>query len=541
MGTISRRSFIAGGALSGVTATVALMAGCSPTSSDSGGISSRGESENYREAPEPLSESDAKEVIEADVAVVGLGNAGVVAAVTAAEEGAKVVAFQKTDSTYTFGTGVAWPNSSALEASGVRNDPWVIVNAIQRGLNENHGKTVLWRNWVRYGEEVANWWIAKMATNSELGPVSAGEAEPVDADNPWNATYSATHVSLGSLTVEGEPFNSISAYLFENAIEGGADIDARFNTPAVQLLTDDDGRVIGVFGKDEDDEYILCKTSKGVILATGGYSGNDEMRNDYMPMYATIPTAQPGQIENGDGILMGSWVGGRIEGAPHCAAIHYDPAVSVPDYMGDVVPWLRVNLDGKRFSNEDMGYALMPLQDILQPEGSHFQVFDSNYAEDSKSMGQGSLFGDWETLVPQAIEAGDIYSGDTLEELGKAMGVPSDVFADEVERYNELCEKGYDEDFGKQQSRLKPVVKAPFYAFKRHASLLATLSGLEVNADYQVLDENDHVIEGLYAVGNDSGGMFGGVQYPLNIPGISIGRAMLSGRVAAWRVCGKAE
>lgn len=528
---ISRRSLLAGTAAAASTAALmrsAVLADEAPAAAD------------YKAAPAPIDDADVTETIEVDVVVVGLGNAGTVAAVTAAEMGASVLAFQKAATPYTFGTGVAWPNTTALEAAGVHNDAWEIVNTIQRDLNQNHGKTCMWRNWVNYGEEVGNWWCAFMDANPELGPSLGLANTPPDDDNLFNFAYSATHCGLGSLSVPGQPFFYIVNAMMDKALESGAAIDVRYETPAIQLKVEN-GKVVGAYGQAPDGSIVLARAAKGVILCTGGYSHNQAMRDEYMPLWNKMPTSQIGGGEDGSGILMGYWAGGRIEDAPHCAAVHYDPPVDVPNYFGAVVPWLRVNLNGERFSNEDMSYAYMPFQDTLQPEGCHFQVFDDNYAEDSLHMGQGSLFGDWKTMVPQALEAGDLYVGQTIEELGQNMGVPVDVFAATVERYNEMCANGVDVDFGKQASRLKPIVKPPFYAFKRHASVLCTMSGLEVTENYQVVDAQGEVIEGLYAAGNDSGCMFGGTQYPLNMPGISIGRAMLSGRVAAWRICGRVD
>ncbi|MBR2836094.1 MAG: FAD-binding protein [Coriobacteriales bacterium] len=530
--SITRRTLLAGGAA--VASAAALMSAAAFAEE------APAPAGDYKAAPAPIEDSEVAETVEVDVVVVGLGNAGTVAAVTAAEMGAKVLAFQKADTPYTFGTGVAWPNTTALEASGVHNEPWEIVNTIQRDLNQNHGKTCMWRNWVNYGEEVGNWWCAFMDADPELGPSFGMASTPPDDDNLFNFSYSATHVGWGSLAMPGQPFYFIVNAMMKKALEDGADIDARYNTPAVQLKVED-GKVVGAYGKAPDGSIILALASKGVILCTGGYSHNQAMRDEYMPIWNKMPSSQIGGGEDGDGILMGYWAGGRIEDAPHCAAVHYDPPVDVPNYFGAVVPWLRVNLNGERFSNEDMSYAYMPFQDVLQPEGVHFQVFDNNYAEDSLHMGQGSLFGDWATMVPTALEAGDLYTGETLEELAQDMGVPVDVFVATVERYNEMCAAGYDKDFGKQASRLKPIVKPPFYAFKRHASVLCTMSGLEVTENYEVLTPEGKVIPGLWAAGNDSGCMFGGTQYPLNMPGISIGRAMLSGRVAAWRVCGRVD
>jgi fumarate reductase flavoprotein subunit len=108
-----------------------------------------------------------------------------------------------------------------------------------------------------------------------------------------------------------------------------------------------------------------------------------------------------------------------------------------------------------------------------------------------------------------------------------------------VDRYNVLCDAGYDDDFGKQAARLKPVRQAPFYAIARQPGVLCALAGIITNGNYQALDESDEVIEGLYVVGNCQGNFFGGVEYPLIIPGLSLGRAITTGRVAGLQAAGK--
>ncbi len=501
--------------------------------------------DDYKAAPDPIPADQISEIIDADVVVVGLGNAGTFAALTAAEEGARVVVLQKGEGVYCNGTASSWPKSTVLDADGHNFDAWQIVNDVQRGLNCNRGDTKLWRNWVRYGEEIANWWIPKANAHEDVGPV-LGEvalfgpnAAQADDDNKFNEYYLTAHVPMGASMSGNQPTQMVNTALLEDALADGADINVLDKTPAVQLVTSENGAVTGAIGQRETGEYVRVNAERGVILCTGGYANNPQMRHEYCEHLDVIPAAQAEKYDTGDGILMGLWAGGAIQPGPHCGAVHYDPGIGVPNYLGAVVPWLRVNVEGERFCNEDMGYALISMQDIQQPEAIHFQVFDDNYATDIDFMGQGTQFGVWKDFIPQALEAGDLCVGNTVEELAESMGVPADALSATVNRYNELAEAGYDEDFGKQKSRLKPIVKAPFYALKRRPSVLATMNGLLVDEDYRVLNENRVPIEGLFATGNDSGGMFGGIQYPMNIPGISVGRALMSGRIAAWRAMGK--
>ena len=124
-----------------------------------------------------------------------------------------------------------------------------------------------------------------------------------------------------------------------------------------------------------------------------------------------------------------------------------------------------------------------------------------------------------------------------MEELAEKMGVDADKFAATIARYNELAHNGKDEDFGKRADRLFPIEEGPFFAFPiTNCNILVTLGGLETTVDFEVLDTEDKVIDGLYAVGNTQGGRFL-VDYPLPAPGASHGFAlthgMLVGRILA--------
>ena len=107
-----------------------------------------------------------------------------------------------------------------------------------------------------------------------------------------------------------------------------------------------------------------------------------------------------------------------------------------------------------------------------------------------------------------------------------------------MERYNELCEKGADEDFGKDAQYLIPVVTPPFYGIHRHVRISAITAGVEVNPDQQCLTPEGEIIPGLYAVGNCAGNFYGGVDYPLAIGGLSLGRCYTQGYMVGKAVAG---
>ncbi|WP_102377521.1 FAD-dependent oxidoreductase [Raoultibacter timonensis] len=538
---LDRRSFIKGGVALGGAAALAGLAGCaSPAQStpENGGTEQRPEAaQDYKAKPEPISDDQITETLEADIVVVGAGNAGAVAAATASEEGASVIVLQKIESVYSHGFVFTAIGSKMQKDMGYDVNGWEIVGDMNRETGCNLGKWEVLGNWVNYSGNLADWIVERFG-ETKYGPFII--EEPVAPSEHWNRSYQTTFIPVGEMIGTGTMM-TLATELVNDAVERG-NTEVRYNTPAVQLRQDESGRVTGVIGQTEAGEYILCNAKKGVILAAGGYECNPEMRAEYLQQADGLDSAytRP-DVTTGDGILMGMWAGGQIQRSPHCSNIHYDPSLRFHTLQGTTIPFLRVNAEGMRFSNEDVSYDEVWAQDVRQPDQMHFQIFDDNYMEDLPNMGTGmTQYGDWTTIVPDGVENGWVYKADTIEDLAEQMGVPADAFAATVKRYNELAEGDYDyePDFGKLGYKVKPIAKAPFYAIPRHASVLTTLSGLEVNADMQVLGEDGKPIEGLYAAGNNSGNFFGGVYQKMSTPGMSVGRAFLTGRVAAWRACG---
>ena len=123
-----------------------------------------------------------------------------------------------------------------------------------------------------------------------------------------------------------------------------------------------------------------------------------------------------------------------------------------------------------------------------------------------------------------------LFRGDTVEELAEKMGCDPAVLKATFDRYNELCDMGFDEDFGKDPSKLTKVDQPPFYASRIRCGMLVTIYGLNCDAHSRVCDEKDVPLPGLYAVGNVQGNFFTD-SYPILIPGISHGRGVTIGRI----------
>ena len=136
------------------------------------------------------------------------------------------------------------------------------------------------------------------------------------------------------------------------------------------------------------------------------------------------------------------------------------------------------------------------------------------------------------------MPGGLVFKADTIEELADQLGLPQDELTATVSRYNDLCEKGVDEDFGKEPYRMRPIMKAPYYGFFLGGALLTTMDGLRINGKCQVLDSSCNVIDGLYCVGDCSGSFFSG-NYPEYMVGCAVGHTITEGRYAVKAILGE--
>jgi fumarate reductase flavoprotein subunit len=296
----------------------------------------------------------------------------------------------------------------------------------------------------------------------------------------------------------------------------------------VQLIQDETGRVVGAISETPDGEYNKFMAGKGVILASGGFAGSDEMKAYYGRHALGIPTARmPEKNYSGDGIKMALWIGGAFQAGPAAIGAHYNPV------QGAGIPFMFVDATGVRFMNEDNPIERIANQDMtLIPGRYHWQVFDNSYADDMLKF-----YGVFDKeLVEPAEGAGVLIKADTLEGLAELMEVPGDVFVEQVKKYNQYVADGKDLQFGKNPDFLTALDEAPFYAIKRVPALLETSGGLDVDLQLRVKDDEGKSISGLYAVGSVAGNCFG-PDYPMIMNGASNGRAvtfgMLAGQYAA--------
>ena len=538
--SVSRRGFLgfAGVAAAGLAGATAL-SGCSPRTS--GGKDSKsgevaginGVSGHEREglpsfliAPEPI--TDISETLDYDVVVVGAGSAGIPAALSACEAGAKVALLQKES------TAISQGNT----ASGIitdKSNPAAAAALAQLLVKESayRADPALIQVWIDNGGEAVKWVLDKVAAAGG-SVIDQGNNQQSKASNEVNGYEGLNYVTS---YMGPKPYSNGDGMKVLAQVAEEAGVDIYYSTPAEQLAKNEDGAVSGVIAEGEN-VYMQFNAAKGVIIATGDYQNDEEMSNYYLPDLRYFGRKQSNKT--GDGHKMIVWAGGKITNIVHTKMMHDFDAGPMWN-----VPFLAVKTaSGKRFMNEKIDMAMVCNYLTSEADaGRYCQVFDSKYEQivpEWKGVGKFVSAEDMRVYMPEEeVERKGVLEGfintwkaDTLEELAEKLGIEdTKTFVSEVEAYNELCAAGSDTAFGKEAQYMIPVDTPPYYGISRTIRLSAICSGVDVDSNHQCLNDAGEPIKGLYAVGNCSGGFYGGVDYPLTVGGLSIGRCYMEGYV----------
>ncbi|MBR3004680.1 MAG: FAD-binding protein, partial [Lachnospiraceae bacterium] len=403
---------------------------------------------------------------------------------------------------------------------------WIVMSG------NNIDQELLWTFLTRSKEAMD--WLLPITEADGLAPRLVDCIYPIA---PYKEYYGA-HSFPPKGNIRG---NYVSKALYEHAKKLG--IQCRFNTPVKQLIKDDAGRVCGAYAQGENG-IIRINAKYGVVLATGDIGGDEEMCRAYAPDALRTLASEyvPAGCNTGDGHKMALWAGAAM-------AEEVFPLMMHPQHYA----WcnycsLFVNKNGKRFMNEDIYVQGRATSVMRQPEGYCYSILSGDYAEqvmDSLKYGGGILWGNaglkyGETLniatdflsVERALKEGNALKADTIEGLADLMDVDKDEFLKTFAEYNELCEKGRDTQFGKRKELLYPLKEGPFYAVKIGADLLVVVGGVSIDTKMHALDKNKKPIDGLFAVGDTTGGIYGH-EYVTTILGNSHGRALTWGYIAA--------
>lgn len=532
---ISRRDLIKIGSIGAIgTASIAL-GGCgAPASSSVGKESSAKQSldgiPSFMNAPDPIAEKDIVETKDYDVVVVGAGTAGVPAAISAHVNGASVAVVQKESKPISQGNTAA---GIALDKSDDAAIEWLIDSVLKE--NQYRADREQMRTWARNSGEALDF-ISEYGKDGEHpAALSINDRYP---DGYVAQQYPGTNLKVTTFSMRC----GVKPICWQDGIESLAAIAAEdgveffYSTPAVQLVQSEEGSITGVICEGEKG-YMQFNASKGVVLATGDYQNDEEMVSYYLPDVSMLDKKQ--MNKTGDGHKMAMWVGGQMEPIGHTKMVHDFDATPMFNE-----PFLCVDLEGNRFCNEAIDMSLKNNFILRNSHPGHYcQIFDSTYVDQVKEWGGRPT--DPEALrmyMPEEDVAERkgvredriaVYKADTIGELAEKLGIEDAAALEQtVEAYNALAQQGADSNFGKEAKYVKSIVRPPFYGAHLQVRVSAITSGIVVDKDLRVLDGDGEPIKGLFAAGNTAGRFFGGVDYPLDIAGLSVGRAITGGYVA---------
>jgi len=542
-------------------------------------------------------------VTEYDVVVVGAGGAGMTAALAAAHRGLSTVLIEKSPyfggSTARSGGGVWIPGNYALRAAGQADDPAEskryldsivgdVVPKVRRDTFIDRGPEVM--EFVRAKTRVRFRWVPEYADYHPEAPggrLRGRSVEPVPMDARFlgeeldrlHPAYTKAPVnlivtqadfrrlSLGFRTIRGPVTmlkvalkrmlamllgrrmyamgNALSIGLRQGLIDAG--VPVRYETELTELVVEE-GRVVGVrVVHDGVTETINAR--HGVILGSGGFEKNLELREKYQPAPITTDWTTGAPTNTGGGILAGIAAGAEVALMDDA---WWGPTIPLPGRAWfclaerNLPGSIMVNADGRRFMNEALPYV-EAVHEIYAGEAtgiSHvpcWMVIDQRYRNRYLFAGLGPrqpFPGSW-------LRDGVIVKSSTLAGLAEKIGVPAPNLAATVERFNGFAAAGVDADFHRGESgydryysdpTVKPnpslhrIDQAPFYAVKIVPGDLGTKGGLLTDERARVLRPDGSPIEGLYAAGNVSAAVMGRTYAG---PGATIGPAMVFGYLAA--------
>lgn len=520
---LSRRSFIKGGVLAAAAAGAASLLNTpaeqafATTPNNASGSANAGtytpgtysaaiDEDPYFAAPAPI--TDIAETQDVDVVVIGAGAAGVPCACAAAQNGAKVAVLQKSPRVYSHGiifAGFNAPSIVAEQGTSYSDDEIKALKAEFLELNNYGTDPALLNKFFDECGEAIDWQIQ---TGNELGLMHA---------------FFGPHADKVAWPMQSSALNQAFADHFEE----NYDVTFHYNTPALQLVTDEAGAVTGAIAQREDGTFVQFNAAKGVVIATGGYGGNPDLVARWMPSAISFTNGCFPPDNTGDGALMAIWAGADI-------APLRSKKIDIRFYGDSPLrtdiekqPFLLVNDKGHRIMKEDANE--MESNGALTKEpsesGTYYNIFDANYGAWLTSIGQDSAILSDEDIADYKNKIKPcLYEADTLEELAQAIGIDAAELSATVERNNELAAAGYDEDYYKDPENLYTIDTAPFYAMVREYTIGGTLGALKVNDECNVIARaTGEPISGLYCVGNDMGGLQTGQDYAWHDYGMTLG------------------
>lgn len=428
----------------------------------------------------------------ADVIVIGGGGAGLAAAVSAHQNGAKVIVIEKMPKLggNTVISGAAY--NTADPERQLKMDP-----PIEDSPDKHFEQTFAG------GDEKANPELVRTFVDNSLSTLhwleSIGMEWTDEVFTVLGGMWPRAHKPVKPL---GTGYiDALSSYISKNS-DG---IELMLETKGESLIAKD-GVVTGVIASGRSGNTITLKANNGVVIATGGFGANVEMRDKYNKSWPSLTniktTNHPGAT--GDGLAMAEAVGANLIDLDYIQLLPMgDPNTGSlsGNIEQDVEKRIFVNKDGNRFVAEDARRDVMTSALFEQRDTYMWVILDKH------SYPTGDTKNNFNESIDQLVSEGRAFKADTLEDLAAQIKVDPANLVKAVEEFNKAVDAGTD-SFGRKLFSQK-IDTAPFYAGGRMPTVHHTMGGIQINTSTQVLNKNGDVIKGLYAAGEVTGGIHG--------------------------------
>ena len=462
--------------------------------------------------------------LKTDIVIIGAGGAGLAAAVTAAEKGAKAIVLEKR----------SMPGGATNFAEG----PFAAESPTQKRLKIICTKDELFNIQMYYNHWTLNAKQVREVINKSGDTIRWLEEKGIEFYMPM--MYPNQSPMEWHNPTKGCP--EIIKTFMKDCEQSG--VEVFFKTSASKIILDKAGKVSEVIAKTGNKE-ITIKT-KTVVIATGGYGGSNKLIKKYNPAFnlSNVKINMLKNMHDGDGLRMAFEIGADNDGLGKL--ILHGPTTEARGAFGLAIEansvW--VNKNGERFMQESASFS--PFEScnglLRQPEQVCFSIFDEALLRYSLKNGlerpfQSSLHSRgilirWDEELKKEAAKGKVMISDSWDEIAKWMGVKPVILKATMDEYNACCDKGHDDQYVKNPKNLKALRTPPYYAVKCVPGILSTFGGIKTNYRMEVIDKAGNPIKGLYAAGNDASGGFCGATYNVRLAGAGCGFAFNSGRIA---------
>ena len=436
--------------------------------------------------------------VKTDIVVIGSGAAGMVAAITAHDMGAKVIVLEKQPVTggnsMLAAGGMNAAGTKFQQEKGIKDSPDLMYKDTTTG-GKNLNDPALVRILADKSASSVEWLTKLGADLSDVGRL--GGASVDRAHRPRGGTAVGAHI--------------VNTLRKNAALRH---IDIRTNSRVVRILEDKNGRVTGVL-VDGAHSGLYGISARAVVNAAGGFSANPAKVAMYQPSYAGMTTSnQPGAT--GEGMDLGAQAGGELKDMKEIQ-IHPSVAVGSRILITEAVRGngaIMVNREGKRFVNEITTRDAASAAVLAQTGKTAFLIFDEGIR---KSLKQ----------IDGYFELGLVKEGATPEDLAAKIKVPPEALKTTIEQYNKFYAAKVDADF-KRPNMPRPIETPKFYAIEIAPGIHYTMGGLKINTEAEVMSKEGKPIPGFFAAGEVTGGVHGANR----LGGNSISETITFGRIA---------